>query len=168
MKEKLLKSLNSSDLRDDEWETHVHIVGSLGAAQIGRRHLSIGAMLLRVKAGQARFLPRVMELMEAAVRSRASRDRWAGVTRERASTLVKIALDHHLDPNCPICHGVGRIGDFGQVVILCSRAGGGCGGTGKRKAQWKGWMERVTDVLGMLERWESYASAGARRQARGG
>jgi hypothetical protein len=169
MREKILKALSTSDLSIEEWEDHAHVVASLGASQMGnRRHLSIGAMLLRVRGGQPRFLPRVVELMEAVVKAKSKRERWAGVTPERASTLVRIALDHFLDPNCPICRGVGKIGDFGQVVILCSRAGGGCGGTGKRKADWRGWMERVRDVLSLMETYEGYAAGGTKKQARGG
>lgn len=168
MREKILKSLNSSDLTDEEWENAAHVVASLGAAQIGnRRHLSIGAMLLHIRAGHAKFLPRVIALTAHYVASRAARDKWAGVTRERALTIATEAVDRFLDPNCQICHGVGKVGELGQVIVLCSRKNGGCGGTGKRPENYKGWMERVRDVLAALESWEGYAAGGTRRQARG-
>jgi hypothetical protein len=168
MREKIYRSLNTSDLTQEEWESAAHVVASMGAAQIGnRKHLSIGAMLLRIKGGNAIFLPRVKALLTLTIVSKARKDRWHGVSRDRASTLVEIALDHFLDPNCAKCHGVGRIGEPGQIIILCSRKDGGCGGTGKRQTKWSGWMERAKDVLALLDRYESYASAGTRRQARG-
>lgn len=167
MREKILKSLNSSDLSDEEWENAAHVVASLGAAQIGnRRHLSIGAMLLHIRAGHAKFLPRVVAITTHYVASRATRERWAGVTRDRAHTLAVAALDRFLDPLCPVCNGVGKVGELGQVIVLCSRKNGGCGGTGKRPENYKGWMERVKDVLAALESWEGYAAGGTRRQAR--
>jgi hypothetical protein len=168
LKEKILKSLNASDLSDEEWENAAHVVASLGAAQIGnRKHLSIGAMLLHIRAGHAQFLPRVVALLTHHVASRASRNRWQGVTRERAHTLAVEALDRFFDPLCHVCNGVGKVGELGQVIVLCSRKHGGCGGTGKRPENYKGWMERVKDVLALLESWEGYAAGGTRRQARG-
>jgi hypothetical protein len=168
LKEKLLKSLNTSDLKDEEWETHVHLVASLGASQIGNRgHLSLGALLLHIRAGHSRFYARALALLKAQVQSKAKKGRWVGVTPERASELAAIALERHFNPLCPVCHGVGRIGELGQVIVLCSKSHGGCGGTGKRDDRWRGWMERVKDVLAMLERYEGYASGGTKRQARG-
>jgi hypothetical protein len=170
MRERILKSLNANNLKTEEWENAAHVVASLGAAQIGnRRHMSIGAKLLHIKAGHHRFLPEVLSLLTMTITSRARRDCWKGITKERAHTLARIALDYHLDPLCPNCHGVGRIGELGKVIVICSKADGGCGGTGKREqGRWHGWMERVRDVLSMLERYEGYASGGTRRQARGG
>ena len=168
MKEKILRSLNSSDLSDEEWENAAHVVASLGAAQIGsRKQLSLGALLLHVRAGHIHFLPRVEEVLTSVVRWKAKSARWTGVTPERASELARMALERHLDPNCPVCHGVGKLGELGQVIVLCSRKDGGCGGTGKRLESWTGWRERVKDVLAMLERYEGYAAAGTRKQARG-
>lgn len=168
MKEKILKALDTSNLEDDEWETHVHVVASVGASQIGaRHHLSIGALLLHIKAGHRRFYPRVLSLLKAQVQRKALKGRWTGVTPQRASELAAIALERHFNPLCPVCHGVGRIGELGQVIVLCSKSNGGCGGTGKRAQTWRGWMERVKDVLAMLERFEGYASGGTKRQARG-
>jgi hypothetical protein len=168
MKEKLLKSLNSSDLEDHEWETQVHLVASLGAAQIGpRKQLSLGALLLHIRAGHHAFYPRALAVLKAVVKNKAEKGRWAGVTPQRASELAAIALERHFNPLCPVCHGVGKIGELGQVIVLCSRKNGGCGGTGKRDDRWKGWMERVKDVLAMLERYEGYCTGGTRRQARG-
>jgi hypothetical protein len=167
MKEKLLRALNTSDMKDADWETHAHIVASLGAAQINRKQLSIGALLLHIRSGQHSFYPRTMELLKAVVQRKAKTDRWLGVTPQRASELATIALDRHFNPLCPVCHGVGKLGDLGQVIVLCSRKDGGCGGTGKKSDTWRGWMERVKDVLSMLERYEGYASSGTRRQARG-
>lgn len=168
MKETLLKALNSSDLTQEEFETAAHVVASLGAAQISnRRHMNIGAMLLHVRAGQVRFLPRVIALTTLYVASRAKRDRWTGVTPERAAIIAKEAIDRSLHPHCEICNGVGKIGELGQIIVLCSKQIGGCGGTGKRPEKWKGWMERVKDVMSMLESWEGYATGGTRYQARG-
>jgi hypothetical protein len=168
MREKLLRSLNAQDLSIEEWESAAHVVASLGAAQIGnRKHLSIGALILHIRAGHLKFIPRVAALLTLYVASRASRDRWKGVTRQRAGIIARTALEHHFDPLCKVCNGVGRIGEPGQIIVLCSRKNGGCGGTGKREESWHGWMERVKDVLSILGRWEGYASGGTRRQARG-
>src|SRR5688572_32768424 len=42
MREKIFKSLNTSDLSDEDWENAAHVVASLGASQIGhRKHLSL-------------------------------------------------------------------------------------------------------------------------------
>jgi hypothetical protein len=169
MKEKLLRSLNSSDLTQEEFESAAHVVASLGAAQIGnRRHLSVGAMLLHVRAGQARFLPRVIALTTLYVSSRAKRERWAGVTIERAGIIAREAIDRSLHPHCEVCNGVGKLGELGSVIVLCSKQAGGCGGTGKRPEHWKGWMERVKDVIAAIESWEGYAAGGTRYQARSG
>lgn len=187
MREKILKSLNTSDLTQEEWESAAHVVAALGASQRipepeltvkrrlellaglnlpkPRKHLTVGAMLLHIKAGQARFLPRVLELTWRYVASKAARDRWTGVTHERAKIIAQIALDRFLDPLCEVCNGVGRIGEFGQTIILCSKSAGGCGGSGKKGNNWHGWMERVKDVLSMLESWEGYAASGTARQA---
>jgi hypothetical protein len=168
MRERVIHALNSGNLKDETWETSAHIVASLGAAQIGnRKHLSLGALMLHIKAGHTSFIPRLLALLALHVRSRAVRDKWAGVTRERAHILARTALAHYLDPLCPVCNGVGRVGELGQVIVICSRRYGGCGGTGRKEESWHGWMERVKDVLSMLGRWEGYASSGTRRQARG-
>jgi hypothetical protein len=166
MREKILRSLNSSDLTQEEWESAAHVVASLGAAQIGcRKHLSIGAMLLHVRGGQARFLPRVVALTTLYVASRAARDRWAGITKERARVVAVEAIDRYLNPNCLACNGVGKLGEPGQVIVLCSRKHGGCGGTGKKPETWTGWKERIKDVISVLGAWEGYASGGTRKQA---
>ena len=166
MKEKILRSLNSSDLSDEEWENAAHVVASLGAAQIGnRKHLSVGALLLHIRSGHYKFMPRVTELLTAYVVSRARRDRWAGITPDRARTVAVEALHRHLNPLCMVCNGVGKIGEPGQVIVLCSRKDGGCGGTGKKPEHWTGWMARVKDVLAVLGAWEGYASGGTRMQA---
>lgn len=168
MREKLLRSLNSKDLSTEEWENAAHLVASLGAAQIGnRRHLNIGSMLLYIRAGHAQFLPRVIALTTHYVCARATRDKWAGVTRQRAGIIVETALDRFFDPNCGACGGVGRIGELGSVIHICSKQHGGCGGTGKRPENFKGWMERVKDVIATLGAWEGYAAGATRSQARG-
>jgi hypothetical protein len=181
MREKILRSLNSSDLSNEEWENHAHVVASLGACQIGgnRKHLSIGALLLRVRAGQAQFAPRALALLAPYVASQARRKAWKGIGRHNAYLLCQIALDRFLDVLCAPCHGVGKIGELGRVIIICQS----CKGTGKRKdsaldlAEALGMtlqqirafeiQERVNDVLSMMERMEGYASGGTREQARG-
>ena len=169
MKEKILKSLNSGDLSDEEWENAAHVVASLGAAQIGnRKHLNVGAMLLHIRAGHVQFVPKLLGIVTLTIVSKARKEHWHGVTADRAATLAQVALDHFLDPNCPVCNGVGRIGEFGKVIVMCSRKNGGCGGSGKREFKFRGWMEHVRDVLGMLERYEGQASGSTRQQARGG
>jgi hypothetical protein len=166
MREKILKALNTSDLSIEEWEDHAHVVGALGAAQMGnRRHLSIGALLLHIRGGHHKFYPRVIDLTASYVASRAKRDRWTGITKERARQVAVEALHHYFNPLCMVCNGVGKLGEPGQVIVLCSRKDGGCGGSGKKPENWRGWMERVKDVLSVLGAWEGYASGGTRRQA---
>jgi hypothetical protein len=71
MREKLLRSLNASDLSIEEWESAAHVVASLGAAQIGnRKHLSVGALLLHIRAGHVNFLPRVLGLLSLSAAGR--------------------------------------------------------------------------------------------------
>jgi hypothetical protein len=180
MREKILKSLNSSDLSNEEWENHAHVVASLGAAQIGnRKHLSIGALLLRIRSGQSQFASRVLELLAPYVASKARRGAWKGIGRHNAYLLCQLALDRFLDVLCQPCHGVGKIGELGQVIILCQT----CKGTGKRRednlavADALGMtlqqlrtneiLERLKDVISMLERMEGYAAGGTKQQARG-
>jgi hypothetical protein len=180
MRERILKSLNSSDLSTEEWENHAHLVASLGAAQIGnRKHLSMGALLLRVKAGQNQFIPRILELLAPYIASKARRGAWKGIGRHNAYLLCQLALDRFLDVLCEPCHGVGKIGELGQVIILCQT----CKGTGKRKdnpldlADTLGMtlqqirqmeiQDRIKDVIALLERMEGYASGGTKQQARG-
>lgn len=167
MREKILRSLNTGNLKTEEWENAAHVIASLGAAQIGnRKHLSVGALLLHIRAGHLQFLPRVMALLTFMTIARASRGRWKGVTHDRARKIAEEALGYHLDANCQVCNGVGRIGELGQVIVLCSRANGGCGGSGKRETKWSGWMEYAREVLLLLERCEGYANSGTRRQAK--
>jgi len=180
MRERILRALNTKDLSLEEYETAAHIVASLGAAQIGnRKHLSIGALLLHIKAGQVAFLPRTIALLELTVASRARRNAWKGVGRHNARKLAQVALDRFLDGNCGSCNGVGTIGDLGQIIVICQT----CKGTGDRRddlremAQNMGMtlrsfrdldmIERVRDVVSMLDRMEGYAASGTRRQARG-
>jgi hypothetical protein len=179
MRERILKALTTSDMKDEEHETHAHVVASLGAAQIGRKHLSLGALLLHIRAGQARFLPTVLGLITIQVQRRAAKERWTGVTPLRAAGLARIALDRHLNANCGACNGVGQLGDLGQVIVLCQT----CKGSGKRRDEFKemadelgmtlqkfrdgDFQDKVKAVIGMLERLEGYASAGTRQKARG-
>lgn len=179
MREKILRSLNSSDLSTEEWENAAHVVASLGAAQIGnRKQLSLGAYLLHLRAGHVQFLPRILELLTAVVRYKARRG-WKGVGRHNAHRLAQIALDRFLNANCEPCKGVGRIGELGSVIIICNT----CKGTGKRRDdlhEMAGCLnvsvrlfrdleliERVRDVVSMLDRMEGYAASGTRQQARG-
>ena len=167
MREKIYKSLTTSDLSVEEWEDHAHIVASLGASQIQKRQLNIGSMLLHLKAGQLRFIPRVLALTTRHIVFRAKRDKWSGVTPYRARIIAQEALMRFLDSNCQVCNGVGRIGELGQAIVLCSKNNGGCGGTGKKVENWKGWMVWTKEVLSTLDRWEGRATGGTRRQARG-
>jgi hypothetical protein len=180
MKERILKSLNANNLKTEEWENAAHVVASLGAAQIGsRKHLSIGALLLHIRAGHVNFLPRVLGLLSLSVASRARRNGWKGVGRHNAGKIAQIALDRFLQANCEACNGVGTIGELGQVIVICQT----CKGTGNRKddlhemAKYLGMtkklfndldmIERVRDVVSMLDRMEGYAASGTRMQARG-
>jgi hypothetical protein len=180
MREKILKSLNSSDMSDEQWENAAHVVASLGAAQIGNRgQLSIGAMLLHVRAGHIQFLPRVQALVAHQIVSRARRSAWKGVGRHNANALARIALERFLNVLCGSCNGVGRVGELGQVIVICQT----CKGTGKSKEDAKGYAadlgmsgeayrtfgiaERLKDVLALLDRMEGIAAAGTKRQARG-
>ena len=134
---------------------------------VHRFQSSLGALLLHIKSGQGQYIPRFLGVLSLHVLSRAKRERWRGVTPDRASTLARVALERFLDPHCDRCNGVGRIGELGQVIVICSSKEGGCGGTGKKADNWRGWMEYVKDVLGMLDRFEGYAAGGTRKQARG-
>lgn len=180
MREKILRSLNSSDLTDEAWETAAHVIASLGAAQIGpRSQLSLGALILHVRAGHARFLPRVLAVLTMQIVSRARRQAWRGIGRHNAQRLAEIALDRFLNDNCEPCNGVGSIGELGQVIVLCQA----CKGSGRRKenihetAEAMGMSpalfrsaeisERIKDVVAMLDRMEGFAAAGTRAQARG-
>lgn len=180
MKEKILKSLNSSDLSDEEWENSAHIVASLGAAQIGpRNYLSIGALLLHIRAGHNQFIPRVLGLLGLNLASKARRNNWKGIGRHNSYLVASVALERFLDPNCGACNGVGKIGEFGQVIVICQT----CKGSGKRKdedrktAEYLGMSlksfrafeihERIKDVIAMMDRMEGYACGGTRQQARG-
>lgn len=178
MKEKLLRSLNSSDLSDEEWENAAHVVASLGAAQINRKHLALGALILHVRAGHAQFLPKVLALLSLRIVSMARRQAWKGIGRHNAETLAKIAIDRFLDDLCGTCHGVGTMGELGQVIVICPA----CRGSKKRgnedqdaaKSLGMDWpqfkrleiRERIKDVLAMLDRMEGYAVGGTRQQAR--
>ena len=180
MREKILRSLNSGNLKDEEWEGAAHVIASLGAAQIGnRKHLSVGALLLHIRAGHVNFLPRVLALITLQIASKARRNKWKGVGRHNASKIAQIALDRFLQANCEACNGVGTIGELGQVIVICQT----CKGTGNRKddlhemAKYLGvslklfrdldLIERVKDVVSMLDRMEGYAASGTRMQARG-
>lgn len=178
MKEKLLRSLNSSDLSDEEWENAAHVVASLGAAQINRKHLALGALLLHVRAGHAHFLPKVLALLSLRIASMARRQAWKGIGRHNSETLAKIALDRFLDDLCGDCHGVGTIGELGQIIVLCQT----CKGSKKRVAddmstakllgmEWASFKafqirDRIKDVMAMLDRMEGHAVGVTKAQAR--
>lgn len=180
MKEKIVRSLNARTLKTEEWENAAHVVASLGAAQIGsRKQLSVGALLLHIRAGHVNFLPRVLALLTLQIASKARRNAWKGVGRHNAGKIAQIALDRFLQANCEACNGVGTIGELGQVIVICQT----CKGTGNRKddlhemAKYLGvslklfreldLIERVKDVVSMLDRMEGYAAYGTRMQARG-
>jgi hypothetical protein len=179
LREKIYRSLNSSDLSDEEWENAAHVVASLGAAQINRKHLALGAMILHVRAGQAQFLPRVLALLSLRIASVARRSAWKGIGRHNADKLAQIAMDRFLDTLCGTCHGVGTVGELGQVIVICPE----CRGSQKRSnddvsaanflgIDWQQFKrleigERIKDVLAMLDRMEGYAAGGTKLQARG-
>jgi hypothetical protein len=180
MREKILRSLNTSDLSSEEWENAAHVVASLGAAQIGsRRQLSIGALLLHIRAGHIPFIPRALSLISLTVASKARRNAWKGIGRHNAYLLSEIALERFLNNLCQPCNGVGKIGGLGQVIVLCQT----CKGTGKRKEDYLALAEslgmtlrqfrdldipeRIKDVIALLDRMEGYAAGGTRQQARG-
>ena len=180
MREKILKALNTSDLSTEEWENSCHVIASLGAAQIGqKRHLSIGAYLLHIRAGHTSFIPRVVSLVAATIVSRARREGWKGIGRHNAEGVAQIALQRFVDSLCKACNGVGKIGELGQVIVLCQS----CRGTGKARiddradAELLGMpvrafhaheiRERIKDVIALLDRMEGFASGGTKKQARG-
>ena len=180
MREKILRCLNSSDLSNEEWENAAHIIASLGAAQIGsRKQLSIGAHLLHIKAGHVQFIPRVLVLLAHQIASKARRNNWAGVGRHNAYLIAQIALDRYLDVLCKPCNGVGKIGDFGQVIVICQT----CKGSGKRKdndvsaaedlgmssGAFRGFemSDRLKELVSLLDRMEALAASATRKQARG-
>ena len=179
MREKIFKSLSTSDLSEETWENAAHVVASLGAAQINRKHLTLGALLLRLRAGQAQFLPRIIALLSLTIASRARRQGWKGVGRHNANSIAQIALDRFLDVLCGGCNGVGTIGELGQLIVICQT----CKGTGKRHdsqnamardlnmsvEQFKSMNmgEAIKDVLSMMERMEGFAVGATKGQARG-
>ena len=178
MREKIYRSLNTSDLSDEEWENAAHVVASLGAAQINRKHLALGALILHLRAGQTQFLPKVLSLLGLKIVSMARRNAWSGVGRHNAHLIAQIALDRFLDNLCGTCNGVGTIGELGQVIVICQD----CNGSRKRTpddlaaAQFMGidlalfrkmqMPERLREILAMLERMEGYATGATREQAR--
>jgi hypothetical protein len=178
LREKIYKSLNTSDLSDAEWENAAHVVASLGAAQINRKHLALGALMLHLRAGHAQFLPKVLSLLALRIVSTARRQAWKGIGRHNAETLAKIAVDRLLDDLCGDCHGVGTVGELGQIIVICPS----CRGSKKRAnedpaaakllgmdwPQFKrlGIGERIKDVIAMLDRMEGYAAGATRQQAR--
>jgi hypothetical protein len=179
MREKIFKSLNSKDLSHEEWENAAHIVGSLGAAQINQHHLNIGAMLLHLRAGHVRFLPRIVALLSLRIASKARRDGWRGVGRHNADAFARVALDRFLGVLCGDCNGVGTIGELGQLIVTCKT----CHGNGKRKDTYRdlaadlnmsselfkraGIAERMKDLLSTLDRMEGMAAGATKAQARG-
>lgn len=179
MREKIFKSLNTSDLSNEEWENAAHVVASIGAAQINRRQLTLGALLLRLRAGHAQFLPRILALLSLTIASRARRSHWKGIGRHNAHTVAQIAVDRFLDVLCSDCRGVGTIGELGQVIVLCQT----CRGSGKRKdsqhsmaddlnmsiAQFKehGIAAHLKEILALMDRMEGMAAGGTKLQARG-
>jgi hypothetical protein len=178
LREKIYRSLNTSDLSNEEWENAAHVIASLGAAQINRKHLALGALMLHVRAGHAQFLPRVLALLSLRIVSMARRQAWRGIGRHNSETLAKIAVDRLLDDLCGSCHGVGTIGELGQVIVICPD----CRGSKKRAnddttvakllgLEWQQFKrleirERIKDVIAMLDRMEGMAAGATRLQAR--
>ncbi len=174
-----MKALNASDLSDEEWENAAHVIASLGACQINRKHLSLGSHLLHIRAGHNQFIPRVLTLMSMQIASRARRNAWKGIGRHNAYLLAQIALDRFLDVHCKACNGVGKIGELGQVIVICQA----CKGSGKRKDSdletadllgmslkaFRGFeiQERIKDVIAIMDKMEGYAAGGTKQQARG-
>jgi hypothetical protein len=179
MREKILRALNASDLSIEEWESAAHVIASLGAAQINRKHLSLGSYLLHIRAGHTNFIPRVLGLLGLTIASRARRNGWKGVGRHNASLVAQIALQTFLDSTCKACSGVGKLGEYGQVFYICQS----CKGNGKKRdddrsdAEFIGMSvklfranemrERLKDVISFLDRAEGLAAGGTRGQARG-
>jgi hypothetical protein len=178
LREKIYRSLNTSDLSDEAWENAAHVVASLGAAQINRKHLALGALLIHVKAGHSNFIPKVLSLLALRIASMARRNAWRGIGRHNAHRLAEIALDRFLDNLCGTCNGVGTVGELGQLIVICHT----CNGSKVRRnedlatANLLGMdlaeygrlqmRERLKEILAMLDRMEGHASGGTKEQAR--
>jgi hypothetical protein len=178
MREKIYRSLNTSDLSDQEWENAAHVIASLGAAQINRKHLALGALILHIRAGHFNFIPKVLSLLALRIASMARRNAWRGVGRHNAQTLAEIALDRFLDNLCGTCNGVGTVGELGQIIVICQACNGSktrgsedlatAGLLGMDLAQYRK-LEipaRIKEIVSMLDRMEGHAAGGTREQAR--
>jgi hypothetical protein len=178
VREKIYRSLNTSDLSTEEWENAAHVVASLGAAQVNRKHLALGALVLRIKAGHSSFIPKVLSLLALRIASMARRNAWKGVGRHNAHLLGEIALDRFLNNLCGSCNGVGTVGELGQIIVICQ----GCNGARKRQPEDLATANhlgidlalfrkmqiqaRINEIVSMLDRMEGYATGATREKAR--
>jgi hypothetical protein len=178
LREKIYRSLNTSDLSDEQWENAAHVVASLGAAQINRKHLALGALLLHIKGGHHNFIPKVLSLLALRIASTARRDAWKGVGRHNAQRLAEIALDRFLDNLCGTCNGVGTVGELGQIIVICQT----CNGSRTRQQDDLATAKllamdlatfrkleiqaRISEIVAMLDRMEGHATGATREKAR--
>ena len=178
MKEKLARSYWSNTLEVHEWTDAATTIAATGASQINHRQRHLGFLLHRILAGQNKYLPEALVKFTSVAQREARKKRWKGLSYTRVVRLSQIALDAFLSPSCPTCTGIGQIGGYNQIVMICQR----CKGSGKRReskrsnAELLGFdmrqynkfdiSERIKDLVDVLSRMHGHAADAARRQVK--
>lgn len=172
--ERYIKSLSTSNLKDDEFNHNTDALAAAACAD-GGGHGVLGSLLARVKfaggpmhksfeAGGAN-LAELLKAWHAEVEKKGRDRRWIKIHSERDGyaahrlhkSVAEKSLAHWLDPNCKVCNGTKRVGP-----ATCKD----CFGSGVAAIECTGQFERgkILDMVSELQ--ATYDSHSARASAK--
>lgn len=146
--QKYSRSINSSNLRDDE---HNHSTEILAAAAMAERTAKLGTLLFRVKyCNDATTYSALFAGWMGIVETKAGVRQWPSDVS--ASKVARISLDYWLNDLCTVCGGMGHEPLEHVPQVLHDEPCSCCHGTAKRPIEARhDTVKYVTEMVEVLE-----------------
>lgn len=154
--ERLSSAMLSSDLRvDPDHRTDVDYIIAAGLA---------GGTSARLYLANSRTqLRRAIDTVATLTARLDMRRSWR-LTDDEIRAVARLALLHHIEPACPVCHGRGYELQLG-TPMLSDRVCKSCRGTGRRPIQRK-LQSNIVQVIAALEQIDSVTESAIKRLLR--